>query len=109
MPTNKQKIYDVVSAHLSGHEFSCQDLFALIDRDYPGTPHDSIIPSDYLYQDAVKNDPSNEGNRNKDITYHRFLERVGSDRYRFGCWDGVPHGAIEAPVSRSRQQRNRKF
>ena len=101
MPTNKQKIYNVVSAHLSDKEFSCRDLVALVDRYYPGTPHDSIIPSDYLYEDAVKNDPSNDGNRHQDVTYPRFLERVGSNRYRFGGWDGVPNGAIKAPVSRS--------
>ncbi len=100
MPTNKQKIYNAVSAYLSNHEFSCHDLLALIDRNYPGTPHDSIIPSDYLYQDAVKNDPSNDGNRHQDVTYPRFLERVGRNRYRFVGWDGVPNGAIEAPVLR---------
>jgi hypothetical protein len=104
MPTNKQKVYDVVSAHLSGQEFSCQDLFHWIDVDYPGTPHDSIIPSDYLYQDAVKSDPSNDGNRHQDVTYPRFLERLGRNRYRFGGWDGVPSGAIVAPVTRSLAQ-----
>jgi hypothetical protein len=100
MPTNKQKIYDVVSAHLSGQEFSRRDLFALIDRYYPRKPH-SFHPSDYLYQDAVKDDPSNDGNRHQDVTYPRFLERVGRNRYRFVGWDGVPNGAIAAPVSRS--------
>ncbi len=100
MPTNKQKVYDVVSAHLSGSVFSCQDLFDLIDQHYPGTPHDSIIPSDYLYLDAVKNDPSNDGNRGHNITYPRFLERIGRNQYRSG-WDGLPGGAIIAPILRS--------
>jgi hypothetical protein len=101
MPKNKQKVYDVVSAYLSGQEFSCHDLFALIDRYYPGTPHDSIIPSDYLYQDAVKDDPSNDGNRHQDVTYPRFLNRVGRNRYRFGGWDGLPNDAIAAPMLRN--------
>jgi|ERR1700681_1551639 hypothetical protein len=101
MPSNKQKIYDVVSGHLSASVFSCQDLFDLIDHYYPGTPHDSIIPSDYLYLDAVKSDPSNDGNRGLDITYPRFLERVGRNQYRFAGWDGLPAGAISAPILRS--------
>lgn len=98
--TNKQKVYNVTSAYLSSGEFSCRDLHALIRRHYPGTPKDSIIPSDYLCRDAVKSDPSNDGNRGLDVTYPRFLERVGRNRYRFIGWDGVPSGAIDAPVSR---------
>ena len=73
----------------------------LIDRYYPGTPHDSILPSDYLHQDAVKSDPSNDGNRHLGLTYPRFLERVGRDRYQFVGWDGMPSGAIAAPALRT--------
>ena len=101
MPTNKQKVYNVVSAHLANRDFSCRELHAMIDRDYPGTPHDSIIPSDYLYNDTVKGDPSNDGNRPHDKTYPRFLERLDRDTYRFGGWDGTPAGAIDAPVLRN--------
>jgi hypothetical protein len=100
MPTNKQKVYNIVSTDLSGQVFSCRDLHKLIDEHYPGTPHDSIIPSDYLYEDAVKPDPSNEGNRHFDVTYPRFLRRVGPNAYCFGGWDGQPSGAIDAPVTR---------
>jgi len=100
MPSNKQKTYDVVSQHLSNRVFSCKQLHALIDQHYPGTPHDSIIPSDYLCQDAVKSDPSNAGNRGHDITYPRFLIRIGRDQYRFIGWDGIPPGAINAPILR---------
>lgn len=101
MPSNKQKLYDVVSGHLSSGVFSCGDVFNVIDQLFPGTPHDSIIPSDYLVHDAVKTDPSNEGNRGQDITYPRFLERIGRNKYRFVAWDGVPQGAIDAPVLRA--------
>jgi hypothetical protein len=97
---NKQKVYNVVSAYLSDRDFSCRDLHALIKTYYPGTPQDSIIPSDYLCKDAVRDDPSNDGNRGLDVTYPRFLERTGSNRYRFVGWDGIPSGAIDAPVLR---------
>ena len=100
MPTNKQKVYDITSVYLSGQVFTVRDLHSLIEEHYPGTPPDSIIPSDYLYQDAVKPDPSNDGNRHHDTTYPRFLRRVGQNAYSFGGWDGQPPGAIEAPVTR---------
>ena len=100
MPSNKQKTYEIASTYLSDRVFSCRELHRLIDEHYPGTPPDSIIPSDYLYEDVVKTDPSNDGNRHHDITYPRFLRRVGRDAYRFGGWDGQPAGAIDAPVTR---------
>jgi hypothetical protein len=99
MPKQKQKVYDVTSAH-AGQHFSRRDLLDWIDNAHPGTLHGSILPSDYLYQDAVKNDPSNDGNRHQHKTYPRFLERVGRDEYRFGGWDGMPSGAIVAPATR---------
>jgi len=97
----KQKIFNVVSKCISGREFSCKDLRDLIDRDYPGTNHGSIQPSDYVYKDATGHDPSNDGNRDDYVTYPRFLEKVEKNRYRFGGWDGVAKDAIDAPVSRS--------
>ena len=101
MPTNKQKVYNVISAYLPDCAFSCRDLHDLMDTHYPGTPHNSIIPSDYLYEDAVKDDPSNNGNRDYDETYPRFLKRIAKNTYRFGGWDGIPSGAIDAPVLRA--------
>ena len=92
MPTNKQKVYDVVSAHLSGQEFSCQDLFHWIDVDYPGTPDDSIIPSDYLYQDAVKSDPSNDGNRHQDVTFPVYLKDLAETDTGLGA--GMEYPAV---------------
>jgi hypothetical protein len=97
----KQKICDVVSTHLSTGAFSRKDLLDRIDQIYPGTPHSSILPSDYLYQGAVKSDPSNDGNRGHDVTYPRLLERIGSDQYQFAGWDGLPPRAINAPILRS--------
>jgi len=97
---NKQKIYDVVSAHLQAREFSRSDLLDVIDKHYPGTNHGSILPSDYLRKDALKLDPSNDGNRNNYSTCPRFLERLGRNRYRFLGWDGLDEGALDAPLLR---------
>ena len=68
-------------------EFSRGDLLSLIESEYPGTKSDTILPSDYLFKDAVKSDPSNAGNRGKDLTYPRFLERVGPNRYKLADQD----------------------
>jgi hypothetical protein len=100
VPSNRQKIYNVVSVYFNAREFSRQELLDLMDRYYRGTNHGSILPSDYLCRDALKNDPSNDGNRNYNI-YPRFLERLGRDRYRFVGWDGIEESSIEAPVLRT--------
>src|SRR5713226_1341646 len=100
MLPNKQKIYNVVSAHLHTREFSRRDLLDRIDTYYPATNHDSVLPSDYLCRDALKNDPSNEGNRDDYWTYPRFLERLGRNAYRFVGWDGIEAGSIDAPAMR---------
>jgi hypothetical protein len=99
--SNRQKIYNIVSADLRDREFSRRNLLDLIDKHYPGTNHESILPSDYLRRDAVKGDPSNDGNRGNYTIYPRFLERLGRDRYRFVGWDGIDQGSIDAPVERS--------
>ena len=103
MPLNRQKIYNIVSTHLHGCGFSCADLFSLIDEHYPGTEHDSIMPSDYLCADAVKHDPSNDGNRGDYKTYPRFLERIRRNGYIFVGWDGIEDGSIDAPILRPAQ------
>jgi hypothetical protein len=100
LSSNRQKIYDVVSVHLKAREFSRRELLNLIERHHPGTNQGSILPSDYLCKDAVKDDPSNEANRNYYL-YPRFLERLGKDRYRFVGWDGIEKGSIEAPILRN--------
>jgi len=69
-------------------------------KNYPGTERGSIIPSDYLCKDAVKDDPSNDGNRGNYFTYPRFLERLGRNRYIFAGWDGVDEGSIDVPIVR---------
>jgi hypothetical protein len=97
---NKQKIYNVVSAHLQAREFSRSDLLDLIDKHYPATDHAWILPSDYLCKDAVKSDPSNAANRNNYSICPRFLERLGRNRYRFVGWDEIDRGALDAPVLR---------
>jgi hypothetical protein len=61
MLPNRQKIYDIASTRLMGREFSRRELLTLIDQHYPGTNHDSILPSDYLLRDAIKSDPSTTG------------------------------------------------
>jgi hypothetical protein len=94
MLPNRQKIYDIASTRLMGREFSRRELLTLIDQHYPGTNHDSILPSDYLLRDAIKSDPSNDGNRGNYMLYPRFLERVGRDRYRFVGWDGRDPGSL---------------
>jgi hypothetical protein len=50
--------------------------------------------------DAVKGDPSNDGNRGDYSICPRFLERLGRDRYRFVGWDGLDKGSINAPILR---------
>ena len=96
----KQKVYNVISAHLQHREFSRGDVLEYIDQDYPDTNHGSVQPSDYLYDDAVKSSPSNKGHDNYDLP--RFLKRLGRNRYRFGGWDGVGSGGLDAPVLRKR-------
>lgn len=98
----KQKIYDVVSTYLHDREFSLRDLLDLIDRYHRGTNHGSVIPSDYLCKDALKSDASNDGNRGNYLTYPRFLERLGRNRYVFVGWDGIEEGSINAPVLRGK-------
>lgn len=97
--TIRQIIYNVAFSRLRNHEFSRADLLRWIDSDYPGTNHDSILPSDYLRKDAVKRDPSNDGNRGNYWLYPRFLERRSRDRYIFIGWDGRDSGSIDVPVS----------
>jgi hypothetical protein len=99
--SNKQKIYNTVSAHLRTREFSRRDLLDLIDTYYPGTNHGSILPSDYLCKDALKGDPSNQDNRGNYRTFPRFLDRLGKDTYKFLGWDGIEKGSIEAPNLRA--------
>lgn len=99
MLSNRQEIYNVVSTDFPSREFSRKDLLDSIDKHYPGTEIGSILPSDYLCRDAVKVDPSNDGNRDLK-TYARFLERLGRNMYRFVGWDGVEKGSIDAPVLR---------
>jgi hypothetical protein len=97
----RQQIYDVVSAKFSSIAFSREDLICEIKNMLGTEPnHRSIIPSDYLCRDALKADPSNDGNRGNFSTYPRFLERVGRGRYRFVGWDGLAKGSISAPVTR---------
>jgi hypothetical protein len=98
--SNRQTIYNIAATHFSDREFSRRGLLDLIDKHYPGTNHDSILPSDYLCKDAVKADPSNDGNRGDYTNYPRFLERLGRDRYRFAGWDGIARGSIDAPAVR---------
>jgi hypothetical protein len=99
MPSNRQIVYNVVSTDFPTREFSRQDLLDSVHKHYPGTPPGSMLPSDYLGRDAVKADPSNDGNRDRKI-YPRFLERLGRNRYRFVGWDGIEKGSIDAPVLR---------
>lgn len=101
MLSNRQKIYNVVSAHLSDREFTRKDLLDLIAWHHPGTEPSSILPSDYLCKDALKADPSNDGNRDYTL-YPRFLERLARNKYRFVGWDGIEEGSIDAPVQRRR-------
>jgi hypothetical protein len=97
---NRQKIYNIVSVHLRSCEFSRGDLLELIDSNYPGTNHDSILPSDYLCRDALKDDESNDDNRGDYWNFPRFLERLERNRYVFVGWDGMEVGSIDAPVLR---------
>jgi hypothetical protein len=71
----KQKVYNVISAHLRHREFSRGDVLEYIDQDYPDTNHGSVLPSDYLYDDAIKSSPSNKRHDNYDLP--RFLKRLG--------------------------------
>jgi hypothetical protein len=98
---NRQKIYNLVSVHLHSCEFSRRDLLELIDSNYPGTNHESILPSDYLCKDALKDDPSNDDNRGDYWNFPRFLERLGRNKYVFVGWDGMEVGSIDAPVLRA--------
>jgi hypothetical protein len=110
VPTLSQMIYNVTSTYPrisdamptypQGCVFHCRDVYALIEAQYPGTNRWSIQPSDYLFDDALKPDPGNEGTRHKEKTYPRFLRRIAWDSYVFGRWDGHPPGAIDAPVTR---------
>jgi hypothetical protein len=100
MPSTRQKIYEITSTQLKNREFSRRELLTLIDQHYPGTNHGSILPSDYLVRDAVKGDPSNDGNRGNYMLYPRFLERVSRDRYKFVGWDGRDPGSLTAPSLR---------
>jgi hypothetical protein len=99
--SNKQKIYNVISAHLRTCEFSRADLLDLIDTHYPATNHGSVLPSDYLCKDALKRDPSNAGNRGNYWIFPRFLERLSKGTYKFVGWDGIDKGSIEAPILRA--------
>lgn len=95
----RQLVYNIVSTRLSRAEFTRQNLIAAMQENHKINPK-SIIPSDYLCVDAVKRDPSNGGNRDRRMTYPRFLERVAHNRYRFVGWDGMPQGSLDAPILR---------
>jgi hypothetical protein len=77
----REVIY-AVSAML-GSGFSRRDLLNAIKAYFPDVNAQSILPSDYLVADAVKEDPSNDGNRDNYTTYPRFLRRLARNSYAF--------------------------
>jgi len=77
----REVIYAVSSMLEPG--FSRRDLLNAIMVYFPDVPAGSILPSDYLVADALKEDPSNDGNRDNYTNYPRFLRRLARNSYAF--------------------------